>query len=83
MEELQDFDEHIAFLNSYDVIINKKNTDDFVESDFNYFVHNPAIPPRKENVMEMLDYFEEIEDYERCSKIKLYLNEKRNSKRTE
>jgi hypothetical protein len=73
---------HIAFLNSYEVIINGIPPETITNTDVGIFIHNPSLPARKKDVEDLLKYFEETEDYDKCIKIKSYLNEKTNSSRT-
>ena len=73
---------HVAFLNSYDVIINGIPPEVITNTDVGVFIHNPSLPARTRDVEDLLKYFEETEDYDKCIKIKSYLNEKTNSSRT-
>jgi hypothetical protein len=67
---------HIAFLNSYDVILNGIPPEDITNTDVGVFIHNPSLPAKKKDVEDLLKYFEEIEDYDKCIKIKSYINQR-------
>ena len=66
---------HIAFFNSYDVILNGIPPEDITNTDVGVFIHNPSLPAKKKDVEDLLKYFEEIEDYDKCIKIKSYINQ--------
>jgi hypothetical protein len=65
---------HIAFINSYAVIILDKKATDLIGGEAGWFAHNPKGKPTKHEMYGMLDYFEAIEDYEKCSEIKTYID---------
>lgn len=65
---------HIAFINSYDVIILGKKPLDMLNGETGWFAHNPKGKPTKDEIDGMLNYFELIEDYEKCLEIKTYID---------
>ena len=67
---------HVAFLNSYDVIINGIPPEVITNTDVGVFIHNPSLPAQKRDVEDLLKYFEETEDYDKCIKIKSYINQR-------
>jgi hypothetical protein len=73
----QFFENNIQFamLNSYDVIINKIPVEDILATTMPFIAHNPFAEPRIEDMLGMLEYFEEQEDYEKCIKIKKFIDE--------
>tara|TARA_X000000950_G_scaffold206313_1_gene248228 strand:+ start:548 stop:781 length:234 start_codon:yes stop_codon:yes gene_type:complete len=64
-----------AMLNSYDVIVNNVPVEDILATTMPFIAHNPFAEPRIEDMMGMLEYFEEQEDYEKCIKIKKIIDE--------
>jgi len=75
-EYLSDDEElHMAYLNSYDVIVMGADIKSIIDSDIYMFVHDPSYPYEKEDVLLLLKYFEDIEDYERCIIIKDFYDE--------
>jgi hypothetical protein len=70
---------HMAFLNSYDVIINGIPPETITNTDVAMFIHNPSLPAQKKDLEDLLKYFEEIEDYNKCIYIKSYMNQRTNN----
>jgi hypothetical protein len=66
---------HIAMRNSYKVLFENAPEEEIIESDDYYFAHNPFAPYSKEFILNMLDYFIEEEEYEKCINIKQTLKE--------
>ena len=62
-------------LDSYDVIINKKDIIDFIENEEGYFIHMPSEGATIEVLDDMEEYFSGIEEYEKCAKIVKYKQE--------
>lgn len=60
----------IAMRNSYEVIVNEMDVEEIIIKDFGYLVHNPNLPLKLEEVEIMLEYFESIEEYEKCIELK-------------
>lgn len=65
----------MAARNSYEVIINKKDAIELVGEDEGFFLHLPFEPVNKDVLNDMLEYFEEKEEYEKCIKIKQYIED--------
>jgi hypothetical protein len=61
MDELDD-KIHIAFINSFAVIIRNKDAKELIGADIGWFIHNPKKDATMEDIETMLDYFVEIED---------------------
>ena len=63
-----------AFINSYNIIVSGKSLEDFLEDleiklinlDI-IFAHDPTTPLTKFELIFLLTYFEDEEDYERCA----------------
>lgn len=66
----------VAMRNSYDIIVNKLDAGEILITDFGYFVHNPAKPLKKEEVENMIYYFQSIEEYEKCIELKKIMESK-------
>lgn len=66
---------HFAMLNSYDVVVNNIPVEDILGTSMPFIAHNPFSPPKESDLIGMLEYFEEQEDYEKCIKIKKLINE--------
>lgn len=64
---------HIAFLNSFAVLVNNKKVDELIGE---FFAHNPARKPSQRELENILKYFIDIEDYEKCAMLKKYIDDK-------
>lgn len=70
---------HIACINSYRLIILQDDLEDIYDYDNNYFAHNPYEDDFDMEVLDsMLRYFTEIEDYDKCIKIRDYIKARTN-----
>lgn len=69
-EEFFENNIHFAMLNSYDIIVNNISIDDILGTSMPFIAHSPFSGPNKNDLYSMLEYFEEMEDYEKCIKIK-------------
>jgi len=65
-----------SFINSYDIIMSGKTIEDFLEDmEVKFinldvvFAHDPTTPLTKFELLFILTYFEEVEDYERCANL--------------
>ena len=58
-----------AFENSYRVVMGEK-PEDFIIKDDGFFIHNPERPLELQTLFDLLLYFEETEEYEKCYLIK-------------
>lgn len=68
-------DIHEAMLNSYDVLINKIDYEDVIERNNGWFAHDVLSPITVYNLENILIYFEDEEDYERCIGIRDYIKD--------
>ena len=71
-----------AFLNSYNVIIRGYDALLIITQGGGYFAHNPGEGLDKEDLLGMLDYFEEQEDYVKCEEINNFINKRWNLETT-
>ncbi len=61
----------IAMRNSYDTIVNGRDSEEIIETEkINCFIHNPNLPLKLKEIETMLEYFESTEEYEKCIQIK-------------
>ena len=60
---------HVAMMNSYDILVNKMSPNEFLETDFPYFAHNIGRPPSNDDILNLIDYFSDQEDYEKCKEL--------------
>lgn len=58
---------HIAMLNSYDVLVKKDDVNLFLETDESYFAHDISTLITNDELADMISYWQELEEYERCS----------------
>lgn len=65
-----------SFINSYDIIMSGKTIEDFLDDmEVKFinldvvFAHDPTTPLTKFELLFILTYFEEVEDYERCANL--------------
>jgi hypothetical protein len=71
---------HIAFTNTYKMVVDGMGIEEVLEEmelgvvnvDI-LFAHDPLYPDDKEMIELMLEYFTDIEDYEKCVKIQKLL----------
>ena len=66
----------IAMINSFNVIVLDYDWEDIIDGKTPYFAHNMArrIPSKRE-LENILKYFIETEDYERCASLQRYMKE--------
>ena len=62
---------HVAMINSYDVIVNNLSPEGIIveQNGIGLFAHDFDRPLEKYDVSSLIDYFVEIEEYERCVKL--------------
>tara|TARA_R100001443_G_scaffold25254_2_gene38015 strand:+ start:73 stop:306 length:234 start_codon:yes stop_codon:yes gene_type:complete len=65
----------LAHRNSYYIIINKVPVEDIIMSIYPYVMHNPGEKIKKKTVINLLNYFENMEEYEKCKKIKKHIDD--------
>tara|TARA_Y100000114_G_scaffold110844_1_gene104504 strand:- start:7116 stop:7346 length:231 start_codon:yes stop_codon:yes gene_type:complete len=76
MEFYEEID--MAFRNSYEVILNGKDASELIKGNVGFFIHHPSKPISKKLLKDMSDYFAGEEEYEKCTKIYKFLNERDN-----
>lgn len=62
---------HIAMINSYDIIVNNLSPEGIIveQNGIGLFAHDFERPLEKYDISSLIDYFVEIEEYERCVKL--------------
>jgi hypothetical protein len=65
----------IAMRNSYKVLFEDANEEDIIASENYYFAHNPFAPYSRDFLLNMLQYFTEEEEYEKCLLINMIIKE--------
>ena len=62
---------HIAMINSYDIIVNNLSPEGIIveQNGIGLFAHDFERPLEKYDISSLIDYFVEIEEYERCIKL--------------
>jgi hypothetical protein len=62
---------HLAMINSYDVIVNNMPPEGIIveQNGIGLFAHDFERPLEKHDVSSIIDYFVEIEEYERCVRL--------------
>jgi|TARA_R100001463_G_scaffold15141_7_gene39607 hypothetical protein len=63
-----------AMINSYNVIVEDRFDNSLMGTDDGVFVHDVLQPVDKEVLENMLEYFTEVEHYEKCAKITAILD---------
>jgi|TARA_B100000073_G_C23441591_1_gene455558 hypothetical protein len=63
-----------AMINSYNVIVEERFDNALVGTDKGVYIHDVLQPVDKEVLENMLDFFTEIEHYEKCAKITAILD---------
>mgnify|MGYP003141786331 CR=1 FL=1 len=67
-----------AMLNSYYVIIRGYDPFLIIQKGRGFFAHDPSEDLLKEDIEGVLEYFEEVEDYVKCSEISEFIKERWN-----
>ena len=57
---------HLGMLNSYDIVIYKVPFSELAITDISFFIHDITKPITIDVIDDMIYYFEEKEDYEKC-----------------
>jgi len=60
---------HLAMINSYNILTKRTTLDDVLESEINILAHIPEESSLKEVYDMLIDYFKDIEMYEKCSEL--------------
>ena len=67
MEMYDEYDQiHLGMLNSYDIVIYKVPFSELAITDTSFFIHDITKPITIDVIDDMIYYFEEEEDYEKC-----------------
>jgi hypothetical protein len=69
-----------AFNNSYLILTNQITFSELLGRRFDtgedaVMAHDPEVGPKKDELLNMLDHYVELEEYERCAKIKQILDQ--------
>ena len=67
-----------AMVNSYDLIVGNTSIDELLLGEDRkpfFFAHNVELEPTHNDIKSIRDYFEKMEDYERCMELSQILNE--------
>ena len=62
---------HVAMINSYDIIVNNLSPEGIIveQNGIGLFAHDFERPLEKYDISSLIDYFVEIEEYERCVRL--------------
>tara|TARA_B100000780_G_scaffold188633_2_gene132627 strand:+ start:6314 stop:6538 length:225 start_codon:yes stop_codon:yes gene_type:complete len=60
---------HLAMLNSYDIVIHKVPFSQLQITDKEFFMHDVTKKITVKVIEDLLFYFEDLEDYEKCSRL--------------
>ena len=71
-----DLDVHQAMLNSYYSIVRDYDPILLIKNGKGFFMHNPAEEIERKDLEDLLLYFEDEEDYDKCQDIRDYINRK-------
>lgn len=64
----------LAFNNSYNILFyNNVDVDHLIMNGDGYFVFHPSELPTKQEINNMIKYFSEQEEYEKCIKLTNYI----------
>jgi hypothetical protein len=74
---------HIGMINSFNIISGKCSAFEVMSSGVGFFAHIPDEDPDFETVNNMLDYFAEIDMFEKCLEIVEYMEENFNEDGTD
>jgi hypothetical protein len=65
---------HVAMINSFNLLVNAASIDELVRAGLPMLAHDPIGDVTSAELDNIIDYFESIEMYEKCSKLKkLYI----------
>ena len=64
----------IAINNSYDLVFNGKNLNEFQDINNNYFIHNPKEQISIFQLQEMFDYFLNNKNYDKCVAVRIKIS---------
>ena len=60
----------LAMNNSYDILTGKNTFDELIKDDQIWLAHDPRKDIKDVNLDILIEYFEKIEDYEKCAVLK-------------
>ncbi len=60
---------HFAMLNSYDIIVYQVPFSEIKIVDREFFAHDITKPLTMKTIDDLIYYFEQIEDYEKCNRL--------------
>jgi hypothetical protein len=66
---------HLGMINSYNVITEAATVEDVIKSGIGVFAHSLNESDALESIEFMILYFKGLEMYERCAKLKTYIEE--------
>ena len=66
---------HIGMINSYNIILGKCSAFEVMSSGVGFFAHIPDEDPDFDTVNNIIDYFSEIEMFEKCIELVSYMEE--------
>lgn len=69
---------HVGMINSYNVLVGNATVEMVVNAGIGVFAHLPDEELSKEAIEFMIFYFKEMEMYERCAKLQVYIGENYN-----
>lgn len=61
-------------INSFNVLLGQATVEEVVSSGIGFFAHSPDTDGSLESIKFMIFYFKDLEMYERCSKLKEYID---------
>lgn len=65
---------HIAMMNSYNVLTGRVNIEAIFNSNIPMFSHTIDEEPNLNNLMFIVKYFEQVEMFEECLNLKIYID---------
>jgi hypothetical protein len=65
---------HISMINSYNLITGKNKLEDIANSGIGLFCHSPEEKDAMESIKFMINYFKNLEMYEKCSELTKYID---------
>lgn len=63
---------HIAMLNTYDILVEDATVEDIMVTTDNFMIFDPTEGINEKVCDTLISYFEDLEEYEKCSKILKY-----------
>jgi hypothetical protein len=66
---------HLSMINSYNLIIGNASFDEIMDSDINFFAHNPTKTIESSTFQLIIWYFQDKEMFEYCAELNRVYNE--------